>query len=44
MTFGFSLYVASLQVVLVIYFGRELSKLSESGPLEGSKVCSASFG
>ena len=39
MTFGFSLYAVSLQVTLVIYFGKELGELSELGPLENSKVC-----
>ena len=37
MIFGFSLYVISLQVALVIYFGRGLGELSGLGSLEGAR-------
>ena len=39
MTFGFSLCAVSLLVVLVIYFGSELEKLSRLRPPESSKMC-----
>ena len=38
MIFGFSLYTIFLQVALVAYFRRGLSKLSRLGLLEDSEV------
>ena len=38
-TFSFRLYVVSLWVILVTYFGRRLGKLRKLRPLEGGKVC-----
>jgi len=38
MTFGFSLYVASLLVALVIYFGIVLGNLASGKLLESGKV------
>ena len=39
MTFGFSLCVMSLLVVLVIYFRMELRDLASGKLLEGSEIC-----
>jgi len=38
-TFGFSLYTALLQVILVIYFGKVLGGLRDWSPLEGGEMC-----
>ena len=37
--FGFNLYATSLQIALVVFFRRKLSKLRRLGLLKGSKAC-----
>jgi len=38
-TFGFNLYTAPLQVILVTYFRREHGELRRFEPPESSKTC-----